>query len=221
MRQIARGRDQQVGRRVNFAIVILNHRLIEALDGLARAQNRLAERVILPEVRRKNLVDQIVGTVRVHLDFFENDAFFLLDVFVAECGVQHEIAQYVHGDRQMFVEHLGVEADHLFRGESVEIAADRIDGAGDLLGRPVRRAFEQHVLDEMRDAVFLRSLAPGAAGDPNSHRHRAHVRHRFRNDFDSIRQSGSQDVALLCGRRARLRFEWMTTLVNLFHLYHC
>ncbi len=166
MLQIAGGRDQQVGRCVNAAIVILHHRLIEALDGLARTENRLAERVVLPEVRRKDLVDKIIGAVRVHLDFFEDYAFFLLDVLIAKCGIQHEIAQHVHSDRQMFVEHLGVEADHLLGGESVEITADRIDGTRDVLGRPVRRALEQHVLNEMRDTIFFRGLAAGAARKP-------------------------------------------------------
>ena len=78
--------DQQIGRRVDTAIVILHHRLIEALDGFAGTQNRFAERMVFPEIRRKNLVYQIIRAVGVHLDFFENDALFLLDIFLAKRG---------------------------------------------------------------------------------------------------------------------------------------
>ncbi len=55
----------------------------------------------------------------------------------------------------MLVEHLGVEADQLLGGEGVQIAADGIDRARDVFGGTARGALEQHVLDEMRDAVLL------------------------------------------------------------------
>ena len=73
---------------------------------------------------------------------------------------------------QVFVEHLGVEANHLFGGEGVEIAADRIDRTRDVFGRPVGRAFEEHVLDEVREAVFFGGFAAGTARNPNPDRKR-------------------------------------------------
>ncbi len=66
----------------------------------------------------------VIRAVGIHLDLFENDAFFLLDVFVAEKRVQHQIAQHIGGDREVLVQNLGVEADHLTTGEGVQIAAD-------------------------------------------------------------------------------------------------
>ena len=56
--------------------------------------------------------------------------------------------------------------------------------------------------------------------DPDSDRHGTHVRHRFRDDFDSVGKSGRQDVALV---RERWRDDafWMDdNVVNLLHLYH-
>ena len=55
----------------------------------------------------------------------------------------------------MLVEHLGVEADQFLGGEGVQIAADGIDRARDIFGRAVGGALEEHVLDEVRDAVLL------------------------------------------------------------------
>jgi hypothetical protein len=60
-----------------------------------------------------------------------------------------------HRERGIYVlvEDLDVEADGLFAGEGVEIAADGVDLAGDLLGRARGGALEDHVLDEVGDAV--------------------------------------------------------------------
>jgi hypothetical protein len=55
--------------------------------------------------------------------------------------------------RDVLVEDLDVEADGLFAGEGVEVAADGVDLAGDLLGGAGGGALEDHVLDEVGDAV--------------------------------------------------------------------
>ena len=52
----------------------------------------------------------------------------------AKSGTQNQVGEHVEGDGQVFVQHLGIEADHLFGGEGVEQAADGIHLAGNLLG---------------------------------------------------------------------------------------
>ena len=155
VRQIAGRREQQIRRRIDRAIVTPNHLAVETLHRFARAQNRLAQRMILPEIRREDLVDQIIRTVRLHLELFEDHAFFLVDILVAEHAVQHQVGQNIHGERQVLVQHLRVEAHQFLGGEGVQIAADGVHRARDLLGGPVGGALEQHVLDEVREAVLL------------------------------------------------------------------
>ena len=53
----------------------------------------------------------------------------------------------------MFVQNPDVIGGDLAAGERVYVAADGVALDGDLPGRTVARAFEQRVLDEMRNAV--------------------------------------------------------------------
>ena len=86
-----------------------------------------------------------------------------LDLFAGEVvgregGVEHEIGQQIERGRDVLVEHLDVEADGLFAGKGVEVSADRVDLAGELLGGTRGRALEHHVLDEVGDTVDFRGF---------------------------------------------------------------
>ena len=144
----------------------------------------------LPEVRRKDLVDQIVRAVRLHLDLFEDDALFLFDVLVAKHRMEHQVREHVDGERQVLVENFGVEAHQFLGGEGIQVAADGIDRARDIFGRTAGGALEEHVLDEMRDAVLLgfsnaircRSRCPPRL---NAHGH------RFGDDTETVGENGA------------------------------
>ena len=51
-------------------------------------------------------------------------------------------------------------------GEGVDDPADPVDVAGDLQGRALPRALEQHVLEEVRESLLSRELVPGAVEEP-------------------------------------------------------
>ena len=140
-------------------------------------------------------MDQVLGIVGVHLQLFEDNALLLLHIVGAESGVQHQVREDVEGQRQMVVENLGVEADQFLRSEGVQVATDGIDGAGDLLRATRERALEEHVLDEMADAVLVWSLAARAARDPDAGGHRSHVGHRFGDNANSVGQQRSSNLA--------------------------
>ncbi len=53
-------------------------------------------------------------------------------------------------------------------GIGVEQAAHRLDLFGDLLGRAALGALEGHMFQQMRDAVDLGRLVPGAGADPDA-----------------------------------------------------
>ena len=113
-----------------------------------------------PEILGEQLVDEVVGRVLDHLDLFEDDLLFALDVVGTEPRVHDDVRQDVDGKRQVLVEDLDVVAGVFLGGEGVHLAADRIDRLGDVLGRPRRRALEEHVLHKVRDAAS----APEARG---------------------------------------------------------
>ena len=74
----------------------------------------------------------------------------------------------------------------LLGGEGVEVAANRVRGAGDLLGAAVLRALEEHVLDKMRDAVFLGPLLTRARAQPDADGNGTDRRHRLGEDREPV-----------------------------------
>ncbi len=169
--------------------------LVEARDGLGGAEDGAAEGVVLPEVLGEELVDEVVGVVFVHLDLFEDDALLAGDVLGREGGVEDEVGEEIEGGGDVLVEDLDVEADHLFAGEGVEVAADGVDLAGELLGGAGGGALEDHVLDEVGDPVEGGGLVAGAGADPGAHGDAADVGHGLGEDEEAIGEHGLADVA--------------------------
>ena len=158
----------------------------DGFDAFLRAEDRPSERVPLPECLRENLVHEIVRRVLDHLDFFEDDLLFALDVDLVKRGTQHDIRQDVDGDRHVLVEHFHVVAGVFLGGEGVELPADRVDRLRDVLGRARGRALEQHVLDKMSDAALLVRLVPRTARQPHTEADRPHVAHRFSDETNPV-----------------------------------
>ncbi len=199
VREVAGGGDHQVGGRIHGAVVSADRRGIEAADRLASAEDGLAERVVFPEVGGEDLVDQVIRAVGLHFDLFENDALFLLDVLLGEPRIEHQVGQDVEGLGEVLVQDLGVEADQFLAGKGVEVAADGVHRARDVFGGAMGGALEEHVLDEVRDAVLLGRFLAGPGVDPHAHRDRAHVGHGFGNHADAVRERGHIDVPKRAG----------------------
>ena len=161
------------------------------------AEDGLAERMALPEVLREDLVDERVGIVLVHLDLFEDDAALAGDLLGGEDGVQHEIGENVEGGGNVLVEHLDVEADGLLAGEGVEIAADGVDFAGDALRGARLGPLEDHVLDEVGDAVQLGHFVARTGAHPHAHGDRADVLHALGEHDEAAGEDGAADVAFV------------------------
>ena len=95
----------------------------------------------------------------------------------------------------MLGQRLHVEADRFLTRESVKVAANRVHFARNVLRGPRARAFEDHVFDEMRDAVDLGRLAARAGLDPDTHRHGAEMIHSFGENDQAVRQYGATKIA--------------------------
>src|SRR5215469_13726078 len=165
--QVAGGRYDQVPWNEPLPIQIEDDWLLESSHRFFGSEYRFAQRVIFPEILREDLVHEVVGIILVHLDLFEDDAALANDVLNGEDGIQHQIRENIKSDRQVFVEHFYVETNTFLRGESVQVSPDGINLARDGLGGPVVRPLEDHVLDEMGQAVPLRFFVPRSRLDPD------------------------------------------------------
>ena len=151
--------------------------------------------MVLEEVLGKQLVNEVVGIVLVHLDFFQNHAALAGDLAGREHRIQHHVAQDVDGHRQVLVEHLHVEAHGFLAGEGVHVAANGIHLPGDVFRAAAGGSLEHHVLDEMRDAVDRRLFVTRAGLHPDAQRHRANVVHLLGDDGETVGQHLTLDVA--------------------------
>ena len=199
VRDVSRGGDHQMVGREPVAEALHEMSAVEAANGFRRAENGAAERMFWPEAARENVVKEIFGIVQIHLDFFEDDLALLLDVVGIELGTQNEIGDDVKGDGQMVIEDFGVEADLFFRSERVEHTAYRIHFAGDGFGGAAFGSFEDHVLDEMGQAVFFGDFAAGAVADPHADRDGANMRHSLGDDDEAVAEDVLLDVTDFCG----------------------
>src|SRR5581483_9011402 len=122
--QVPGGADDEIAGAEPLRIKAEHGIALEALYRVFGAKDRTSERVVLPKILGKNLMDEVVGTVFVHFDFFQDDAALTGDVLGMEDGVEDQITQHVHRDREVLIQHLDVEADAFLGGEGVHIYAD-------------------------------------------------------------------------------------------------
>ena len=154
-----------------------------------------------PDSASKDFMEEILGIVEIHLDFFEDDLALFFDVVGVKFGTQDEIGDDVEGDGQVLVEDFGVEANLFFGSEGVEHAADGVHFAGDGFGTAALGSFENHVLDKVGEAVFGRRFATGAIAHPDTDRDGADVAHGLGQDDQTVGEFVALDVARFDGER--------------------
>ncbi len=151
--------------------------------------------MLRPEAARENIVKEIFGIIQVHFDFFEDDLALFFHIFGIEFWAEDQIGDDVKGDGQVLVKNLGVEADLLLGSKRVEHSADGIHLAGNRFGGAALRALENHVLNEVRESVFLGNFAARTVANPYADGNGAYVGHGLREDHEAVRQNVLLDVA--------------------------
>ena len=124
MAQITGGADDQVSGLEAAAVHVEQQVALEAAHCFLGAEDRLAERVIFPEILREDLMDQVVRIILVHLDLFEDDAPLTVDVLKVEDRIQDQVAQHIHCNRKVLVQDFDIETNAFLRSEGVHVAAD-------------------------------------------------------------------------------------------------
>ena len=183
-------RHRDAPRRVLLLEVPENGGPVERLHPLPLAEDGAAEGMPGPDLLREEIVDEVVGGVLHHLDLLEDHRLLLLDIVRREERPHQDVAEEIHRQGQVLVEHAHVEAGVLLRGEGIHVPAYRVDGAGDRLRGAGRRPLEDEMLDEVGDPPALLGLHAGARVHPHPHRHRAHMRHRLGDEADAVGEDG-------------------------------
>ena len=151
--------------------------------------------MIFQEILGKDFVDEIVGIIFVHLDLFEDHAAFAGNVGGIKIRVQNQVAENVERGGNVLVEHFDVEADAFLGGEGVHVAADGVDLAGDFFGGAVLGPLENHVLDEMGDAVPFGVFVARTGLQPDSDGGRADMLHLLGDDGQPVGQLLTTNIA--------------------------
>jgi hypothetical protein len=136
----------------------------------------------------EQVVDEIVRRILHHLDLLQHHTLLPLQLIGVEARVQQDVGEEVHGQREMLVQDLHVEARVLLGGEGIHLPPHRIHGSGNLLGAAGGRPLENQVLDEVRDAGPLIGLVARARLHPDADGDRADVGHLLRDDPDAVGQ---------------------------------
>src|SRR5579859_5266125 len=90
-----------------------------------------------------------------------------------------------------------VEANGLLAGKRVEVPADGVHLARNILCGAGPRSLKKHVLHEMRDAVDLGRFAARARLDPHTHGDGAEMFHAFGKNNQAAGQYGTAKVSLV------------------------
>ena len=128
-----------------------------------RADDVAAERLVAAEERLVDAADEVARRVEVHVHLLDDHALLALDLLRVEAGVAEHVDEDVERDVAVLGRALDVVRRVLLAGEGVELAADRVDLAGDVArARPPLGSLEEHVLGEVRDPARVRRSRSGS-----------------------------------------------------------
>ncbi len=193
--QIAGCGEDHVAAEETATVIVDELSLIEFPHRRCGPENRLAQRMVFPEVLREQLVHQDVGIVFVDLDLFKNHAAFAFDVARGKGGVQHQVGQHIERNGHVLGKRFHVEANGLFAGEGVKVAANGIHLACNTQRGAGARSFENHVFDKMRNAIGFRWLAARPGFDPHTHGNGAQMFHALGQNDQTVRQYSAFKVS--------------------------
>ncbi len=137
--------------------------------------------------------DDIVGRIVRLSDFLQHDRTLAPQFGFVEGRMLQQVGDDVDGQRDILFQNAGVIGGVFPRGIGVHLPADRLDLLGDLLGVAARRAFEQHVFQQMGDAVLGSGLVARAAAGPDADRRAFDMGHRVGGDAQAIGQGRDPD----------------------------
>ena len=146
-------------------------------------------RRLIPKLHpAEQLMHHILGGVLLHGDLLQDDAALLVQLPFIQGGVQGHVAEDVHRQGQILVNHLGVEAGAILARKGVELAAHRVHLLGNLPGIALLRPLKNHVLQKVRKPILPGLLHHGAHPQPHADGNRAQVRQPLAHHMQPVAQ---------------------------------
>ena len=123
---------------------------LHGLDGVDRAEHLPSEGMPRPQRLVGERDHPVITLVLGEVQLLEDDLAFGLHVDGVERRLGEHLAQEVEPDRGRGSRHPRVERGVLVGGVGVQLAADGLDGLGELTAAVMIGALEQEVLEEVR-----------------------------------------------------------------------
>ena len=184
--EVTGDRDDRVLRAVILVHVFVHGLGRDRRERLLRAEDGAAERRAVIALFEQLVDGDVLGGVLIHIDLLEHNAALELDVLLREARLEEHIREQGNAGLETAVEHLHIVAGAFLVGEGVGLTAERVDGDGDMTRGALFRALEDHVLDEVRNAVQLRRFIAAAVADPDADRYRAHIVQTLGDDAHAV-----------------------------------
>ncbi len=201
VRHIPRHANDEVARRVPLGHIVHEVLSRKPVDRLLCAGNAPAQRLVPEHGVVGKFTGPCRGVVPGATDLLDDDLALSLHLLFSQQGVLDHVGDDVHRKGDLLEGDLGKVAGHLMRGEGVTAAAGALDGRRDhyRLG-PLSRAFEEHMLEEVGDAVDPAVLITGTCSHEDINACGLRARHFGGDDAQTARQCRDmrvQDVKLL------------------------
>ena len=144
--------------------------------------------MLFPQRRDELLVGDVGGVVLVHVDLFENHATLVVDLVLSEGRPLNHLAEDLDAEIQVRIAKPRPITRVLLRRERVVACADGIERFADAPRRPVVRALEEEVLEEVTRPGLNRCLVAAPRVDPCPDRERSQRGHVLGDDPQPVRQ---------------------------------
>lgn len=115
------------------------------------------------------LLNEILGIVLNHSNFFKDDLLFLFNFFLSESGAEEQIRQKVEGLGEVLIQYLDIVCRGFARREGVHLTSQRINFTRDIRGRSSDRPLEEHMFDEMGVPSLCGAFITRARIDPDAY----------------------------------------------------
>src|SRR6266571_4071961 len=149
----------------------------ERFDGSDFPEHGPSQRVGAEGILGVQVMEVILRVVFDHPDLFQHHLLLLGHFSGVKPGMVEDVREQVEALRQVLVQNLGVEGGALPGRKGIELPAERVDLPRDGLGGAPPSALEDHVLDEVREALLARLLIARADIHPDPDRDRPHRRY--------------------------------------------
>ncbi len=176
----ARSRDDDIARLVSRGVEARDLGLRGIGDDRRVADDRPPQRMVRKDRVAEHVEDLLLGIVLVHRDLLEDDRALRLDL--RERRPEDHVGDHVERLREMLVDHPRIYGRGLLAGAGVQLRTHPVEDLIDLERRVLRAAFEQQVLEQMREPGLGLGLAARARADPEAERDGSDGGHVLRHD---------------------------------------